>query len=136
MDDLDRRLREDAQKIEVRVSPELDNRIRASLTAIADDVARPPSKPPRRRTMWLASGLTGIAVAAAVLAIINRTPEESITRPTVPVAATSSKPPFAMPALRAESAMLTTPLEQELDKLEADLKKARDTVEEDMGITF
>jgi len=136
MDELERRLRDDAQKIEVRVSPELDNRIRASLTAIADEVGRPASRPRPRWSMWLASGLTGVAAAAALLAIVNQQPDDPAERPTVPVAATSSQPPFAMPVLRAESAMLTTPLEQELDKLEADLRKARDAVEEDMGISF
>ncbi|GEM_PF-800102 len=136
MDDLETRLRDDARRIDARVSPELDDRIRASLNAIADDVARPVPKSRPRWTMWLASGLTGVALAAAVLAIINQPPEETESRPTVPVAAATSTPPFAMPVLRAESAMLTTPLEHELDKLEADLRKARDAVEEDMGITF
>jgi hypothetical protein len=116
MDKLAKRLREDAANINVSVSDELDRRIEASLLAVSPEMAeqRPvtPVKPP---LFWWASTVTGIAAAVAVIAIMN-------------VA--------AVPAidLKAEAAVLTNPLQEELDKLESDLKKAEEKVRRDIGL--
>ncbi len=131
MDKLAKQLRTDAERIEVTVSDELDRRIRASLQAVepvgplepAPRAARPP-------LFWLASTLTGVAAAAAVIAIVNW------QAPAEPVVATPANFVAAVPVidLKAESAMLTGPLQEELDNLQSDLKKAEEKVKRDIGL--
>jgi len=130
MDKLAKQLRADAERIEVTVSDELDRRINASLQAVTPVEQSPgpvASKPP---IFWWASTLTGIAAAIAVLVIVNwQVPDE-------PVSATPSNIVAAVPSihLKAESAMLTGPLQDELDKLQSDLKKAEEKVKRDIGL--
>ena len=71
MDKLALKLREDADKIDVGISDELDHRIEASLRATAP--AKPAREVPRARPpwFWLASALTGATAAIAVIAIVN-----------------------------------------------------------------
>ena len=128
MDKLAKQLRTDAERIEVTVSDELDLRINASLRAVEPVVEAPrATKPP---LFWLASTLTGAAAAAAIIAIINwQSPNE-------PTSATPVNFAAAVPVidLKAESAMLTGPLQDELDKLQSDLKKAEEKVKRDIGL--
>ena len=128
MDKLAKQLRTDAERIEVTVSDELDRRIDASLRAVEPVVeARRATRPP---LFWLASTLTGVAAAAAVIAIVNwQSPDE-------PASATPVNFAAAVPVidLKAESAMLTGPLQDELDKLQSDLKKAEEKVKRDIGL--
>ena len=128
MDKLAKQLRTDAERIEVTVSDELDRRINASLRAVEPVVEAPrATRPP---LFWLASTLTGVAAAAAVIAIVNwKSPDE-------PVSATPVNFAAAVPVidLKAESAMLTGPLQDELDKLQSDLKKAEEKVKRDIGL--
>ena len=130
MDKLAKQLRADAERIEVTVSDELDRRINASLQAVTPVEQSPglvASKPP---LFWWASTLTGVAAAIAVLVIVNwQVPDE-------PVSATPSNIVAAVPSidLKAESAMLTGPLQDELDKLQSDLKKAEEKVKRDIGL--
>ena len=128
MDKLAKQLRTDAERIEVTVSDELDLRINASLRAVEPVVEAPrATKPP---LFWLASTLTGVAAAAAIIAIINwQSPNE-------PTSATPVNFAAAVPVidLKAESAMLTGPLQDELDKLQSDLKKAEEKVKRDIGL--
>ena len=130
MDKLARQLRDDARRIEVSVSAELDRRIDASLRAVTPEVEdsrpAPVARPP---LFWWASTITGVAAAVAVIAIANwRTPDQP-ELPPVSVAA-------AIPAidLKAETAMLTGPLQEELDRLQSDLKKAEEKVKRDIGL--
>ena len=128
MDKLAKQLRTDAERIEVTVSDELDLRINASLRAVEPVVEAPrATKPP---LFWLASTLTGVAAAAAIIAIINW---QSLDEPT---SATPVNFAAAVPVidLKAESAMLTGPLQDELDKLQSDLKKAEEKVKRDIGL--
>ena len=113
MDKLTRQLREDAARIDVQISDELERRIDASLQATAPEtVSRAPAaRPP---LFWWASAITG-AVAAT---------------PT-PVAAAEQ---LSTIDLHAEAAMLTQPLEQELENLQSDLKKAEEKVRRDIGL--
>ena len=130
MDKLAERLREDAARIEVDVSDELDRRIEASLHATTpqtDPPARPMARPP---LFWWASTITGIAAAVAVIAIVNWRVEEQ-PQPVVPVDLMASVPGIE---LNAEAAMLTAPLQEELDKLQSDLKKAEEKVRQDIGL--
>lgn len=128
MDKLAKQLRTDAERIEVTVSDELDRRINASLRAV-EPVKQAPrnAKPP---LFWLASTLTGVAAAVAVIAIVNwQAPDEpALVTPVNLVAA------VPMIDLKAESAMLTGPLQEELDKLQSDLKKAEEKVKRDIGL--
>lgn len=129
MDKLTRQLRADAEKIEVSISDELDRRIDASLHAVAPEVSTsvPAARPP---LFWWASALTGAVAALAVIAVVNRqVPDEPAATPE-PVAAAEQLP---MIDLHAEAAMLTQPLEQELEDLQSDLKKAEEKVRRDIG---
>ncbi len=130
MDKLAERLREDAARIEVDISDELDRRIEASLHAATPPVstsAPPLTRPP---LFWWASTITGVAAAIAVIAIVNwRVAEQP--DPVAPVDLMASTPSIE---LKAETAMLTAPLQQELDNLQSDLKKAEEKVRRDIGL--
>ena len=134
MDKLEQRLREDAALIRAEVSAEFDKRLAASLEAAAAERPAPRQRRRARGSFWWASSLTGLAAAAGLIALLNLWPaatDESGVRPTV--AGPVGDPPI-MPLLRVETAVLTAPLEQELDDLEADLEKARKAVREDLGL--
>lgn len=132
MDKLAKRLRDDAASIDAEISAELDHRIQASLQGIEPARARPASQQARPYSRWLASSLTGIAAAIAVIAIINleRAGPEPI--------ASNPVQPLVLPIinLKVEAAMLTSPLQQELEDLQSDLRKAEQAVREDIEISF
>jgi hypothetical protein len=134
MDKLEKTLRDDAAKISVSISPELDNRIRASLEGVSP--AKPAGRPRRSVSMWWASSLTGVAAAIGVIVWINWNADlpggaaEEIG--VANVNGTVATPPI-LPELDARAAMLADPLEQELEDLEADLRKAGRAVRADIG---
>ena len=133
MDDLAKQLREDAGRIECEVSPQLDDRIRASLEGMQPETAAQPRRQSRSLSFWWASSLTGIAAAIAVIVLINLqapTPGPAVTEP-VPQA-------FVVPTIKwqAETAVLTSPLEQEFEHLQSDLKKAEEAVKQDIDRLF
>lgn len=136
MDKLAERLRKDAADIHVEVSPELDNRIRASLAGVTPEV--PQVRRPRHSPLfWLASSLTGVAAAVAVILLVNT--GDPVAPASVPVAATPTEielPELPALPLKAEQAMSVSPLEQELDDFQSDLEKARQAVSEDMRLIF
>ena len=137
MDKLANKLRDDAAKIDAEISAQLDSRIQASLAAIEPGAAR-PRKPVRRSvSFWLASSLTGIAAALAVIAVLNIVDSNKPTAVPRTVAANPAQP-VEIPALDldVEAAMLTAPLAQELEDLQADLKKAEEVVRGDVRIDF
>jgi len=131
MDKLANRLRHDADEIEVTVSDELDRRIAASLRNVTpreEAVSAPESRRPA--LFWWASSLTGIAAAAAVIVVINSQQPAEVATPT-PVELIATVPVIDW---KAESAMLTGQLQQELDNLQSDIKKAEQKVKEDIGL--
>lgn len=130
MDKLAERLREDAARIEVDISDELDRRIEASLHATAPEAPAPVRDRARPPLFWWASTITGIAAAVAVIAIVNLQVEET-PEAVPPVDLMASTPTIE---LNAEAAMLTAPLQEELDKLQSDLKKAEEKVRKDIGL--
>ena len=133
MDNLAERLRSDAERIDVTISPEMDNRIRASLTGIKPDAPRPPVRILRRFSWRWASSATGVAAALAVIVLINlRAPEP------MPAMTEPAYTPCAMPsvALRAQTAVLTSPLEQEFEDLQSDLRKAEESLRRDLDTIF
>lgn len=131
MDKLANRLRKDAEGIEAAVSDELDYRIAASLRSVKlheDDVDRVKSKRPVM--FWLASSLTGIVAAVAVIVIINFQHTEA------PMTPAPTNIVAAVPVIdwKAETAMLTGQLQQELDALQSDIKKVEEKVRADIGL--
>ena len=129
MDKLSKRLREDAANINIEVSAELDERIRASLEGVTPERPRDDFVPPRPRSMWWASSLTGIAAVAVVIVLVN------LNQPEPPPAATAAQTiPTFTPQLITRPAVMTAPLRKELEDLEADLKKAEEAVRKDIGL--
>lgn len=130
MDKLADRLRRDAERIEVAVSEELDHRIAASLRGVTPDEEAVSKVASRRPALfWWASSVTGVAAAAAVIIVVN------LASPDVPVAVTPATISASVPVIdwKAETAMLTSPLQQELDALESDIKKAEEKIRADIG---
>ena len=138
MDDFEKRLKRDADAIEAEVSAELRARIDATLHGI--EPIRPARRKPTSSGFWWASSLTGLAAALTVIAVLNwnrpgpepvpaeqvaDTPEPAVT---VPSAAT--------PPLDIRTADFTSPLEEELIRLQSDIEKARESVREDLDFTF
>jgi BMFP domain-containing protein YqiC len=129
MDEFANRLREDATRIRADVNPELERRIRASLESVTPEKAA-PKRTPRPPLFWLASTLTGLAAAIALIVVINRPISE-------PAEAVVVQTPVMLPdlprlPLKVRNAMTTSPLEQELSNLQSDLEKARRAVKEDV----
>lgn len=131
MDKLALKLREDADKIEVSISDELDHRIEASLRAAAP--AKPERPVPRARPpwFWLASALTGASAAIAVIAIVNLS---AVDEPAVPAPTIVAAEPMPLLDLDTEAVALTAPLQRELEDLQSDLKKAEEKVRRDIGL--
>jgi hypothetical protein len=134
MDELERRLREDATRIHAEVPADLQKRIGQSLQS-----ARPMS-PPRRDfswPLWLAASVTGAAAAVVAIVLVNVANEvpESADSAAYSVPQYVNELHLALP-LRATTADLTAPLEEEMKNLRADLERARENVEEDLEFTF
>ena len=128
MDNLTRRLREDASQIQAEVSPELDARIRASLEAVEPIREETPKPKPRTASMWWWSSLVGATGALAVIVLLNLGNQTEFPVPT------ETGDPAIAPSLNIQRAVLTAPLEQELENLESDLRKAEEALREDIGI--
>lgn len=127
MENFEDRLRRDAEHIRAVVSPELEDRIRASLESTTP--LRPDTRPRRRSNwFWIASSLTGTVAALALIAVMN------VNEPAAPMAPVSALPNVAavsMPQLDVRPAMLGS-LETELENLKGDLRKAEQVVRDDI----
>ena len=135
MDKLTKQLKADAAMIDVQVSDELDRRITASLQGVTPERPNLPAKQSRPAAFWWASSLTGVAAALVVIAIFNSKSQPG-DDPVAQVAETSPVPEVTTPTIdwKTESAMLTRPLQQELEDLQSDLKKAEEKVKRDIGL--
>jgi hypothetical protein len=135
MDKLTQQLKADALLIDAEVSPELDRRITASLSGIRPEVADAPAVPRSQPAFWWASSLTGVAATLTIIAVIN-SHSQSEAVPEVRAVQTSPVIELTTPLVdwKAESAMLTRPLQDELDKLQSDIKKAEKLVKQDIGL--
>lgn len=131
MDKLARQLHHDAERIDATVSGELDRRIEASLRGVTPEREQLHSAGPGRPPLfWWASAITGTAAAITVIALLNwQTPDEPVAVPPLDIVAAAPIIDWKM-----ETAMLTSPLQEELDRLEADLKKAEEKVRQDIGL--
>ena len=134
MDKLAKQLKDDAARIDVRISDEFDRRMAASLEGITPEVPDAPRLRQRPAAFWWASSLTGVAAALVLIAVIN---SQSPVEDTPVVSPTTSPVSMAtIPTIdwKAESAMLTRPLQRELEDLQADLKKAEEKVKKEIGL--
>jgi hypothetical protein len=133
MDKLAIQLREDAEKIDAEISSDLDARLSASLQGIKPEPVRRSQRESKSFSLWWASSLTGVAAALLIIVVVNfRAPEP------VPTAAITTPEPLTLPSVEwnAKSAVLTSPLEQEIDNLQSDLKKAEEVVKQDIDRLF
>jgi hypothetical protein len=136
MDDLERRLREDAGAIRAEVPPQLTARI---ASAVRGARALPPARREFGWPLWLAASLTGAVAAAVAIVSVNRGSMDIAPPP--PAEAVAESVPeyireFEQLPLRAKTADLTAPLEEELKNLRSDLERARENVEQDLDFTF
>lgn len=133
MDELARRLREDAAKIAAEIPADLDRRIAASIEA----AETPPRRAERGRgsslSLWWASSLTGIAAVAAIVLVLNLN-----SGGYEPVNAPVADMPPLLPELDLDvrPATLTAPLQRELDNLRSDLEKAEQAVREELPLSL
>ena len=133
MDKLAKQLRDDAHRIECSVSEELDDRIRASLESTQPEAGQRIRRESKSFSFWWASSLTCVAAAIVTIAFINlQVPDPGL------VATESNPQPLVIPTVQwhTETAVLTSPLEQEFEDLQADLKKAEEAVKQDIDRLF
>jgi hypothetical protein len=133
MDKLAIQLREDAEKIDAEISADLDARLSASLHGIKPEPVRRAQRESKSFSLWWASSLTGVAAALLIIVVANvRAPEPAATT------ASATPPAVILPSVEwnARSAVLTSPLEQEIDNLQSDLKKAEELVKQDIDRLF
>jgi len=142
MDDFENRLKRDALAINADATPELTSRIEASLQAV-ERIGPVERNRTVTNNLWWASSLTGLAAAAAVIALLNWNrsgPEPQLPEPTafavVPDARDYLQQIQGRLPLRAETADFTNGLEDELTRLQSDLEKARERVNRDFDFTF
>ncbi len=134
MDKLTKQLKQDAAQIDVQISDELDRRIIASLQSITPERPAQPAARPRPPIFWWASSLTGAAVALLLIVIVNSRSQLQDT----PLEPTQMSPVAVATAptiqWKTNNATLTGPLQQELEHLQADIKKAEAKVKRDIGL--
>lgn len=141
MDEMERRLKRDADAIDGSVSPELEARIAASLRAV-EPARREAPAAPRYGDLrfWLFSSLTGVAAVLLVVVALNR-PAGTIDEEPLPELVDLGLPPATETGvgpvpLSVKPAEFTGPLEGELAAFKADLEKAREALEDDLRFTF
>ena len=139
MDAFEKRLKQDAQDIDAGVPPQLRERIDATLRATKRIEAVPESRM-SGVNIWWASSLTGLAAATIVIVLLNWDRPVTVETPEVPVAI-QTVPEFNElqrfdPPRLIRTAEFTTPLEDELTKLQADIERARAIVRKDIEFTF
>lgn len=140
MDEFEQRLKREAEEIDATVSPELRQRIDASLRGTKRIEPVPESRS-GGMNIWWTSSLTGLAAAIAVIVLINwnrplvePVPVEPVAERTVPIVIDDLQ--GINPPRLIKTAEFTTPLEEELAKLQADIEKARATVRKDIEFSF
>lgn len=140
MDEFEKRLKRDAENIETGISPQLRQRIDASLCG-TERIKPVPESRAGSFNIWWTSSLTGLAAVIIVIVLINwnrpvaePVPVEPVAERTVPAAIEELH--GLNPPRLIKTADFTTPLEEELAKLQADIEKARATVRKDIEFSF
>ncbi len=135
MDEFERRLRADAERIHVETPDTLYKRVDAAIEAARAEPQHRSRLPIR---LWR-TVLIGGAAAMLVVALMDwRSTDTAILPPdatvrTVPEAVPVEQTEFD---LQAQPVVLTEPLEEELERLKSDLQKAREGVAEDLRGSF
>lgn len=134
MDEFATRLREDADRIQASVSPEFDARVRASLERARDEAAVPSRSARPSGWFWIASTLTGAVLAAVLVVAVNLRPPPTVETP----ASGTELAAIDLPDLpwRVRPAVLTSPLEEEYERLQNDIRKVEKAVREDLEAAF
>lgn len=140
MDEFEKRLKRDAEDIRAGITPELKERIDASIRG-TKRIKPVPDAASSGINLWWTSSLTGLAAAVIVIVLINwnrpvaePVPVEPVADRTVPAAIVELQG-FSPPRL-IRTAEFTTPLEEELTRLQADIERARATVRKDIEFSF
>ncbi len=134
MNKLAKQLKDDAARINVQISEEFDRRMMASLEAAASEAPSAPRNQQRPAVFWWASSLTGVAAALVLIAVINSLSQVEDAPFVLPTTSPVSVATIPSIDWKAESAMLTRPLQRELEDLQADLKKAEEKVKKEIGL--
>lgn len=142
MDDFEKRLKQDAARIEVAISPQLEERLDASLHSAGREA---PGQTRRSSTsgLWWASSLTGLAATVLVIVLVNwnRT-DMDIEAPVLTAGDTVPDYREYMDQLQerlplnTQTADFGQGLEEELTRLQADIEKARENVSRELDFTF
>ena len=139
MDEFEKRLKRDAEDVETGDATALRARIDASLRAT--DRIRPVAEARDPGiNLWWASSITGLAMAVAVIAVINwNSPVAPEVAPGV--VDSTTVPEYVegieeMYPLDFKTADFAGPLEDEMLKLRADFERAAETVKEDIEFSF
>jgi len=139
MDEFEQRLKHDAEKIDTGDTAALRARIDASIRA-TNRIRPVPETRDSGIGLWWASSITGLAAALVVIVLINvnrpdtpDTPAEPVVHETVPEYIEELQG-LARPEIR--TADFTSPLEDELVRLRADIERARQTVREEIALSF
>lgn len=137
MDRLERRLKQDARLIKAELTPDLRERIQASLRATGPKRRTPRTNGVPGSWLWWVSSLTGLVAAALVIVFLNLSRRtESPEQPPAPSLQEYAWSIHEGFPLNAETADWTGPLEAELKNLQSDLEKARASVEHDLRDSF
>lgn len=152
MDKFERTLKQDATMIEADVSPQLADRIDASLYCAAREL--PVNEPANNKlsrkkqrlslgNLWWASSLTGLVAVVSVILLLNG--DRDVPGEDTPIATTVPAAPDhreylaqlqqSLP-LTVEKVEFTEGLEQEMRRLRADLERAKANVSRDIDFTF
>jgi len=134
MDKLAKQLKDDAARIDVRISDEFDRRMAASLDGVTPEVLDAPRVRQRPAAFWWASSLTGVAAATVLIAVINSHSQVEDAPVVSPITSPVSVATIPTIDWKAETAMLTRPLQRELEDLQADLQKAEEKVKREIGL--
>ena len=140
MDEFEKRLKRDADAIEAKVSPELRARVDATLRGIEPMRVAGARRDRTTPGLWWASTLTGVAAVLMIIILVNWGPQVATPVPASPVADMTVPPDSVLdtppPLLDIRTADFTSPLEEELVRLQSDLEKARESVKKDLDFTF
>lgn len=142
MDEFEKRLKQDAADIKAEVSPQLQARIAAAVHSAGRDVQRNP-RSASVSNIWWASSLTGLAAAVIVIVLmnLNQTGVEQQTPPTTVATTVPDHREYLAELqenlpLRTETVEFSQGLDEEWQRLQADLAKARQSISRDVEFTF
>ena len=139
MDRIEQRLRREAADIEARAPSASVRRAQAAVHAEQSRDTR--TRAPHSAPWWLV-GLAAAGVAAVVLLAVRPDMPPRETAPTMsamPATPRSLAQPrdiAPLPIMQLDTVARTAPLDAELERLQADLERARETISDDIRTMF